>query len=188
MNKPTFRRFKPSDLPRLGLRDFHHYDTPRPNDVIAFLQPPNEAWTMLDVEGGRPVMCGGLVYFTNWRARAWLLVGRDVTLRQWGAASRRIGARLTELQDPARGGQVLRVEAETVLGFLPGHRLLSHLGFQYETHMPGCGPNGEPYALYRRLRDRPHQVLNRLEAVRALAFRTMVDDLVLPAPKQEVAA
>lgn len=174
------RPFRPEDLEELELQDVQKGEIEAIGEPLVLLSG-GEAWSMIEgVRGERTTQrvraCAGLIYFSMTRARAWSLMGRNLTRREWGFAAQRMGARLTELQEFRN---LKRVEAETKVDFGPGYKLLLHLGFRFECVQPAAGPNGEAHVLFARLRDLPDMpALRRYEAVRKLAFNLVVEDVI----------
>lgn len=180
------RPFRVEDLAGLELQAMQARDLERLGEPLALIAN-GEAWTLFhEAEDGRRRvrMCAGLYYFSPARARAWALVGRDLGLRDWVVAARKIGARLTLLQSEHG---LRRVEAETPLHFPPGHRLFIHLGFQFEAALPGVGPTGETYCQYARL-SCSRKVSPRYDQCRALAYRVLIEDEIERADQRRRAA
>lgn len=172
------RPFRPDDLQALELQHVQRGELELIGEPLA-LCDGGDAWTMIAGEpGGRHAVraCGGVLYSTRWRAKAWSLIGSGLTRREWGYLSLAMDARLTELQ--LKG--LRRVEAETRLDFTGGHRFLLHLGFKFEGTQHGAAHDGAPLALFARVRDRVMpQELVRYEAVRSLGYAMLIEDVLL---------
>lgn len=173
------RPFRPEDLHRLELQHVQKGEDALIEDPPA-LADGGEAWTMIDAhESGfllpRVRACGGLLYFTAARAKAWSLIGRELSRREWGFLARRMAKRLDELQHEG----LRRVEAETRLDFAGGHKFLLHLGFRFEGVQYGAAHDGAPLGLFARLGnvDFPHNLV-RYEKVRSLGYAMVLEDVL----------
>lgn len=170
--KLVIRPYRPEDLAALELQDVQrHEKAALLRDPVA-LVAGGEAWTLL--AGGRVRMIAGLAYKTRHRAVAWALIGRNITRREWGKAALKMGARITLLQE---FHDLRRVEAETPLYFLKGHKLLVHLGFNFEGLLPAAGPRGEIYAQFARLGGRAN-LPPPYDALRKLAYSELLKSIV----------
>lgn len=190
MTKLFVRPYRPEDLAKLELQDVQAGDLDLIADPLALLSG-GEAWTMIAGERGQPEtqrvrVCSGLLNFTPWRARAWSLIGRDLTKREWAFTAQRMGARLTELQEFKC---LRRVEAECRLDYAPGHKLLLRLGFRFVAALPAAGHDGAAHGLFERLRDRvTAQELARYERCRQLGYSMVIEDVIEKAWQRRAAA
>lgn len=180
MSKLFVRPYRPEDLAKLELQDVQKGEIDDIADPLGLVSQ-GEAWTLIAGERGKPETqtvraCAGLLFFSRTRARAWALMGRGLTKREWAVAVQRMGARLTEVQE---NKNLLRVEAETRIDFAPGHRLLLRLGFKFEAVSHAAAFDGTAVGTFVRLRNRvTAEEFRRYEAVRALGYSMVIEDVL----------
>lgn len=97
------------------------------------------AWTAK--EGNRVTACGGLL--SQWEGRhvAWLLIGRECSLRGIVKA-----ARCILFSCAAR-----RIEATVSAHFSQAKKLVEMLGFEFEGVLKAYGPNGDDFLMFARV-------------------------------------
>lgn len=103
------------------------------------------AWTgRLD---GRVIGCAGVSLSWRGRAHAWCVLSDGIPRCAWVGIHRAVADRLERLAELG----VWRLEAETALGFRPGIRWLTLLGFEREGTARGFGPGGEDFVRFARV-------------------------------------
>ena len=103
------------------------------------------AWTgWLD---GRVIGVAGITLHWQGRAQAWCALAPGIPKPVWVGIHRAVATRLAQLRELG----VVRLEAETMRGFLAGDRWLRMLGFEYEGTMRCYGPGGEDFGRYARV-------------------------------------
>jgi hypothetical protein len=112
-------------------------------DVFETLESSPYSYAVLD--GGRTLVCGGVIQYWENRGEAWAMLARDCRAQFVGIHS--AAKRLLQIC-PIR-----RIEAVVDCGFVPGHRWVQALGFEIETPvMRHYRPTGGDCAKYVRVR------------------------------------
>lgn len=140
--------------------------------IAAMVEGPSATAVLLE---GLAVACGGLLDEKEGRARAWALIGGKTPLRAWPEIVERVRAGIDAALHPETGF-AHRVWAETVYDWAEGHRLLLHLGMQYEgLSRGGFGP-AKHGVIYARVRADVSGLPVRVRVLNGTAERCLWED------------
>lgn len=123
----------------------------------------------------RCVGAGGIVEKAPGRGHCWTIIGQDMPRHGWPALVRRIAQAVVDAQRDFH-----RLEAEVRAGWMPGHRLMTRLGFEFECLHRAALADGGHVAVYVRFdapRSRPLLPV-RYGACADLACRCYLEDVL----------
>ncbi|WP_428668033.1 hypothetical protein [Reyranella sp.] len=124
---------------------------------------------------GFPVACGGLLDEQAGRAKAWTLIGEAMPRAAWPALVERMRTEIGKALDPD-AGWAHRVWAETVYDWAAGHKLLLHLGMEYEGLTRGTFGRDRHAAIYARVRGDVAALPIRVRCMNMTAERCLWED------------
>lgn len=125
--------------------------------------------------GDRCISCGGILDEQEGRGRAWALVGESMSYAMWPAIVARMRAQIDAALHPETGW-AHRVWAETIYDWPDGHRLLLHIGMQFEGLTRGTFGPGKHGAIYGRVREDVAALPVRVRALVGTAERCLWED------------
>lgn len=124
---------------------------------------------------GEAVAAAGLIDEKEGRARAWALIGEDLSPGLWGDIVTAMREGIEQALDPATGW-AQRVYAETVYDWREGHLLLLHLGLSFEGMNRGAFPGGRHGVTYARVRGDVPPLPIRCRSVMQIVERCLWED------------
>lgn len=127
------------------------------------------------LEAGEPVAAAGLIDEGEGRARAWALISGALSPRAWPAVVAEMRAGIEQALH-ADTGWASRVYAETVFDWPDGHKLLLHLGMNFEGMSRGAFPGGRHGVTYARVRADVPALPTRCKAVMKIVERCLWED------------
>lgn len=123
---------------------------------------------------GVPVAAGGLVDEQAGRAKAWAAIGADMPWTAWKLLIGRMRGHIDAALAP--DGWAHRVWAETVYDWAEGHKLLLHLGLEYEGLTRGTFGPTRHACLYAKVRADVAPLPVRVRCMNMTAERCLWED------------